>query len=461
MKKQLEKKLFNIFITKGINCNEIKEIQEKEQLDLYKIKNKIKNYCTYDATNEEKIKYNNMVKLEMNSFDLDTLQYMYEVVMKSNFNTTLIKTEAQKYGISYNTFVENAKSYALYYLGLTELEYQKKVEESKLIKPKTKINIQQKKFFNTFNNIINQIIEANGNKEKIYEIINNYPQKSEIKNKLYSYCKIRSIITGEDVDKLFNQGKNLLKPYFEVQEQKRIQKRKETIETKKQETKERYKNIIFGYCKSDLILTEYLRSIKMSKKYFTAVTRNIDENLYDYYKKVHARKKELYFLKIGKKLLTLIYFIKNGVKDNNESKHEFDVIDYYIYIGLDIDIIYKNLKYIKNLINFNPDDLKLLYNFLIHNFFKTPYGYADLHPNNIMFQGKINETFKFNVKSNKENKIIDEGITIDKEIDEKIISFMRQYNIPLDTYNYQCAIKKYLNHQLDNYIIDSNYQKIR
>ena len=189
-----------------------------------------------------------------------------------------------------------------------------------------------------------------------------------------------------------------------------------------------YINFSESYKKGD-----FLSLIGIDEDYFNfcaETIKELDVTLYNKYLQKKEKNKKIYYYSIYDKLSDISTAIKNNCfKDGTH----FDL-----------------LEFIKRLPFSDSDDqVTNIFDFIVNENKKANYSFNDII--NYMYRNKLISTFALkpiNIdKINSYNPIIN-GIEITKEINEKIINYLKANNIPLVNKAYSIVRNKYINGEI-------------
>ena len=242
----------------------------------------------------------------------------------------------------------------------------------------------------------------------------------------------------DEKDYLCDSLKRKLDIFLDIVKDEKKKERQQQKEEKKQEylevdkepfEKEKFllENFIVGNYENK---QQYCYICNINMKYFDKLIERAkihDINLFNQYKEVIDNDSKRRFAIVANSIRSLVSYIKNGIKVDDNDVRDFDIIDYYLLIKLKFETI---LAVIKD-VDLTNEELKILKTFITKN------------KDNI--KDKSNEVHQI---LNTNNKQIIGGRVIELAEKELILNFLKKNNIPKNRGTYNIALRRYLNNTL-------------
>ena len=240
-----------------------------------------------------------------------------------------------------------------------------------------------------------------------------------------------------DYEKFLEERFNI---YFEYRKkikhevlEKVFEKKKENRKIKNAEKKkievENVKKIIKDFINGNYYIIEEYKNIHNialgDLKHTLEVLSENDSDLYNEFLEKQEKGMEI----IKQKTELLLSYLKNGI---GSTKREFDVIDYYRIINVEIGALRSMVIKSTTLSN---EDIYILVKFL---------G-ANLRPTLVDINALLNTVVEINCETDENGNLIQgTGIVIPNEIKEKSIRYLENNDIPLNEITYHNILMKYL-----------------
>lgn len=461
--KEYLKYLYDYYLNSNFKQESLLFLANKFNSSLEQITQYIYEYMKYFMTYEEyKIYLSKMKKLNFDNFGVEiiilpnknpilydskkittnrlwnnleekkiVLEYLYKYCKEVNYKNEEIINLANKIGIH--------KLDLLYYVNIYIKEYIKIEEEKRKNQEdfykKTKLILIRKP--TQIAKMYESILDAN-NLEEIIKIIEIYNiDLKRIKETIGDFI----VVYRSKDEKSEKELRNKISAYVEhLTNKNKIAKKKEKEEKKINELPTA-KKIINEFIESGLSsINEFCKqsNIKRSTFYkYIEIIKEYDKNLYNLYLKKASTDRKIVYNNIFTIIKNIISFLKFGIKDNNNFR-KFDLIDYYLYTNYTMDEILKFAKMI-----LSHDDLLLLSDFIRKN--KIGAKNDTLFEKMIMRQ-KIILHYQ---KDEKGNIIPESEVIFDNEEKAKLINFLKENKIPINSKTYNLLFRKYINGELD------------
>lgn len=378
--------------------------------------------------------------LSRNPYDLELKEKFhrrcYELYDSVNGDVRKIVEIGHEEGASYNTIIRNARKY--YKMNIEVLENAKTWEE-KYIVPKFE------NFRGSPVNLLYFKLMNEEEPEKIIELIEN----SGLYTNYFKQYVFDFVIVyyPEQKDYLIDDIRRKIDIYTEYkkdnkqkikEEEKRINDAKESEYNKSFYliNKDILENFIIGDYESK---KQYCYMNNIDIKTFDEIVRLaeiFDSAKYKQYKEIIFDNSKKRFGIIISSIKKMVDYLKNGIKDENNVVRDFDIIDYYLLIRLDFDVILTAAKEI----NLSANDFRLLRTFMAKN------------KNNI--KDRSNDVHQI---LNPNNKQMIGGRVIELEEKEFILNFLKKNKIPKNSGTYNIAMRRYLKNNLP---IDEEQKKL-
>lgn len=370
-------------------------------------------------------------KFRQNEKELENLRKEYhkrcfELFDEAAGDKEKLKQIAKEEQIGIGTIRKYAWEYATYVLGYSPTEWDNKYisdKKQKLPMNKTKTNLYLLKIKNEESKEkIIKIIEEHGNVEQLKEYIVcfsvvNFPREKDfliqdLKRKINFYTTKQKELEKIKLDEL----KKELEKEKEDLELQIYKKNKILIELF---IKSNYENK-YDFCNSNFIdIKDFENIVEYCKKY--------DKDTYNQYEAAIVEQNQKEFNKKLSLTKTLIYYLQNGIKNENGVVRPFDIIDYHLYIGLSYELL-------RTVINAK---------FLTAPELKTVKPFFEKNKNG------------FNYRTNELNQILElttitiiSGIKVEQETKELVLDFLKENKVPVNNITYNIALRRYLNNTL-------------
>lgn len=242
-----------------------------------------------------------------------------------------------------------------------------------------------------------------------------FPDKEEfIKDRVDVYLAYRKELRRKAYDKLVEENK-------EINDKKKLKALQIEIDDAKK--------MINDFINSKFyVIDEYRCFIGQRKsqiKYNLKLVEEYDEKLYSKYLK--RQEKGLKILE--EKTIQLLGYLKDGMVDENR---EFDVIDYYNIIGIDLKVL---KEFVVNYKGLNSDD-----SYKVIRFLASSYSKENIGPN-LLLNTEIEVDCKLDTEG---NPIRGTGFVVPREIREDAVLYLKENNLPLTDINFTALVKRFV-----------------
>jgi len=400
-----------------------------------------------------KVKYEK--NKEDNELKLAYLKACYDVFSKADGYKNEIKDLAWYEGVSVDLILKNAKEYVVNVLGM-EVEDFFNIIHLRHLNEKTNHEIRKSP-----GNLLILNLMGIDDKNEIIKIIDAANIKLKyLKEHIYDFI----IIYYPNKKYLIEVLREKVDVYLEYKNNERNLIKEEQLKNKETKKYNVKKVIIEDFIKSDFYrIVDFCEDCNLNVKEFEICMnfiKKIDKDLYQKYLSEIQRKKLIFDRIVVDKIKQMVYFIDNGIKDNDIVR-KFDIIDYYQYIGLNILELYWYL----NNYEFSTLEIKK-----IKILVDKDRGLKDINSKDYFLTEEenvkniLNDIQEYGAKKDSKGLLVSgTGRIIRLDEKEKIIEFLRKIKAPLTVKNYKVACRRYVNGTLlfdDNEIIYFYNKKI-
>lgn len=365
----------------------------------------------------------------------------YRVLWDSNLYKGELEDRALYEGISSKEILNAAKSVTLEYLKLPEEEFYHSLHLRKLNLQKTKK--REVKDVPT-NKLLSDLLGVS-NEDEICKMI----EESGLKP-YYVKAKITKFVDKYYYDKLFLE--QVLKSKIDIYSKRcDLERRKKRKELTLEANKILYSNsrqLIEEFLENNYLnINDYCYDKKISLDYFEAcvlVIEKFDIDFYNIYLNVLEGKKKVEEGLVKDKLNMLLYYLTEGKAEFIDNfKRNIDLLDYYQFIGIDVDYLYKIL----DRLNYTSTEIKELKTLV----YREVLPKKDIHAltEKEVIDGIMHGVREIECKKDGNGNLIPgTGRIIDSVEKEQIINFLKYYNVPINLKNYSLAFNRYVNGSL-------------
>lgn len=379
-------------------------------------------------------------KYELSKSEKDEKEYFlncYKVFFACDSYKGELEDRSIYEGVSIKEILKGTKIVLIYYMNLSEEDYYYTINLRNLnLESKEKRIVKD----TTTNKLLVSLLGEN-NEDKICSLISECGLKPN-----YIKGKISAFVNKYYYDKLFLEQvlKSKINLYLAKCSLERKKEKKEMFLENNKIIYEKSREVIEEFLKSNYLnINDYCGEKGISVDYFNicvSIVGELDSNFYETYLNVLESKRKIDDSLIRYKLNLLLYYLVDG-KDafKKEFDREIDLIDYYQFIGLDVDTLYKVL----DRLNYSSTELKLLKKLVFKEVVPAREKHIPTEKEviNIVLQG-IKE---IGCKQDKKGNLIPgTGRIIDIGEKEQIINFLQYYNIPINLKNYRIAFDRYI-----------------
>jgi len=344
-------------------------------------------------------------------------------------------------GVSTKEILSATKSYMIEYLEMTEEDFFYSLNLMKFNLKHTKNrDVKDVPTYNLFVELLGVTDE-----DKICKLI----EESNLKP-YYIKSKISFFVDKYYYDKLFLEQvlKYKVEIYLKKCEKERRKLKKETLLEANKIIYENSRRVIEEFLKGNYLnINDYCDDKKISLEYFNTcllVVEKLDVDFYITYLNILECKQKIEDSFIQEKLNVLLYYLTEG-KDEfiNKFDRNIDLLDYYQFIGLDIDSLYKIL----DRLNYSSVEIKKLKSLV----YREVLPKKDIHP---LSEKEVIDIIMSGVKEieckrDRNGKLIPgTGRIVDSVEKEQIINFLEYYNVPINLKNYRLAFNRYFSGNL-------------
>lgn len=386
----------------------------KEQLKFFK---KLYHNCYATYLEKEKIKGKNPITEKLDKKEIERLEYLNTICIKTNWNKDKINELAK----IYNCAPEDIKNSVIKYNYLTLYPEITEIHSERQ-KPNCPTEFQTHQLNATTIKEIENIYNPIQIKEYLdYQKSNGYSWK-HLKN-------IQGFPAEEIIKMIYNiQTKsNLFKRNLETKRiERKVQKSNEFKKTKI-EIAEQEINAILEIIKNQTFtsITEFYKINNITQENFRKTMRLLKENNNELYQKAENALQE----KISEKITPTeeILNLLNSLKEHIENNKEFTIIDYQSITNISLTEMKKRL----NNLDLSNEDKRIIQTFVSKTLGSRPLKIKQILSIKTTLQDKDGNL-----------------ITPSTEEIENIIKFMEENNIPLLTKPYNSILKLYINGEL-------------
>ena len=241
----------------------------------------------------------------------------------------------------------------------------------------------------------------------------------------YVIVKYRDTISREEQEQIIS---SLNQKIDKVLSAHKENQKNEKAEIKKEQLNEMFdqsSNLVNEFINSKGSLKDFLNKKNITYTEFEKMIESVKQNdmeLYQQYSDSIDNKKAQQYAVIMKKCDNIIYWIKNGIIDENtEKKRDYNMLDYYTYTSLTPD------EFIRVVKDNHSKDMRI-----IRNFFER-------------YKGKNDETDLI-----RKMKYSINFVEVTDEQKEEVINYLRSINSPINIKLFKLAARKILQDELLN-----------
>lgn len=356
------------------------------------------------------------------------LEYIYKYCQDNEYMKNKIEQLAKSLEMSPTTIRRYAQKYALEYLGYTEEQY----NEQKAVF----IQANMKRIYYGRQTKVKQayekLLKVNTIEEIVLVIENSQVDLIQLKERVADFV----IVYKNGNEKIEEELKQKIKMYINyIMEQKR--REMEELSRKENEAKlpiaikvvslylnDKNNTSVNEYCKNNNI------SIDTFNEYIELLKNEDSKLYYSYLKKIEYVQNQEENNNL-EKIKLIIFYIKNGIEEYGQVR-EFDIIDYFMIIDVGLD---KALKLAKD--NFSKEDFIILAKFVDKNI-------TGNKNNSSCIRQIMKEKVILNYQKDASGlPIPGTEEVLERTEKEKLINYLKEYNIPLNLKTYNCILKRY------------------
>ena len=228
-----------------------------------------------------------------------------------------------------------------------------------------------------------------------------------------------------------------IKLYMAISAQERKDKAKEKAEEEKRKADLKLLPIaqatVIKYLSSGMTIKEFDSDGKFVK--YLSILKEYDPTTYQMYAKRDINRREDNFNNHYEKTQALLFYLKNGIQETKDTNRPFDMIDYYLYIGVEPSVIDDCIKHPDS--NLGKQDYIQLRRFI--SAIGTPAEKLNL-------EQAMNSKLEINSQRDENGwPIVGTGRVITIEEKQEVINFLCEHNIPVTTKLYDIALRRYIN----------------
>lgn len=379
-------------------------------------------------------------KYELSKSEKDRKIYFmncYKIFFDCNLYEGELEDRALYEGVSSKEILDATRVVMIKYLNLSEEDFFYSLHLKKFNLERTEK--RKVKDVPTYNLLV-QLLGVT-DEDKICKLIEDSGLKPH-----YIKSKITVFVDKYYYDKLFLEQvlRNKIEIYLKKCDIERKRKKTEVLLEANKLLYSNSRQLIEEFLESNYLnVNDFCCDKKISLEYFNiciSVVEKIDVNFYITYLTVLEYKKKIESSLVNDKLNMLLYYLTEG-RDEFMDKFDrnIDLLDYYQFIGLDIDSLYKIL----DRLNYSSVEIKKLKSLV----YREVLPKKDIHPLSekevidIIMQGVKEIDCK---KDRDGNLIPGTGRIVDSIEKEQIINFLQYYNVPINLKNYRLAFNRYI-----------------
>ena len=392
---------------------------------------------------------------EDNELRLAYLKNCYDVFSKADGYKNEIRDLAWNEGVNVEVILENAKEYITNILGF-EVEEFYNIIHLRELNDMTNYKIRSSQY----NDLILKLMGIDKREEIIKIIADANIKTNHLKQHIYDFV----MIYYPSRKYLIKVLREKVDVYLEYKNNRINLMKEEQFKDKKEKKYNQAKMVIDSFISSNFYrVIDFCNNYDFTKKEFVKYMEVIKENnnnLYQKYLDEMEKRKKIFDKGVVSKIKQIVYFIDNGINDN-VGVRAFDIIDYYQFIGLDINELYWYL----NNYEFSALEIRKIRILVDKN-----RGLKDINSRDYdLVEGEIirdilNDVQEYGAKKDNNGLLIPgTGRVIQLDEKEKIIEFLRKIKAPLTMKNYKIACRRYVNERLlfDEKEIKEFYNKKR
>ena len=299
-------------------------------LDLFDLKDNEEIQIIAKYTKNRLKKYMKLMSKDDN-YSEDNLDYInecrecYQICIDCDWNIFKAKKVAIRRGI--DSFLDKVREFALTYIKMNSSEFSLMITNSNRNSTSRKCQevVDRLVLLDDDLEIFTFLDEYHLSKDEILNIKDNLYFYVASKLKIEEYGRVRQtvLVTRRKLDRYI---------------QDTLRREKKIIED---EVNERDLSLVKGFIAGDFVsLEHYLKYLDMSEYLFKKSLSNvkkIDYKIYEEFLNVKKRKKDELVNIAFDDLSKMLDEVKNGIKLNNGSRRDFDILDYYKYTNIEIE----------------------------------------------------------------------------------------------------------------------------